>query len=175
MRRFVPWICLLLVFLPLTVTSTPPAKPPLNSYRLQGRLVTSLGMPVAGATVAFATHCQGDLLVLGATNGCTCSQAEEPGHPSDRTAPNGTFSLDLVSCELFDSLAVAIVEPDRVVTRDVYAVKDAQRADWNRPVPNEGTSYFFCATSTTGFSSVQVGSIYSFSEQTINMSSELGP
>lgn len=170
MRRFVPWICLLLVFLPLTVTSTPPAQPPLNSYRLDGRLVTSLGMPIAGATVAFATHCQGALLVLDEANGCLCGQGEEPGHPSDRTAPDGSFSLDLVSCELFDSLTLAVVEPTRVVTRDVYAVKDAHREDWNRPVPNEGTSYFFCATSSTGFSTVQVGAIYSFTETTVNMS-----
>lgn len=175
MRRFVPWICLLLVFLPLAVTSTPPAQPPLNSYRLNGKLLTQLGHPVAGATVAFATHCQGDLLVLDETNGCTCNQGEEPGHPSDRTAPNGTFSLDLVSCEVFDSLAVAVVEPTRVVTHDVYAVKDAHREDWNRPVPNEGTSYFFCATSSTGFSTVQVGAIYSFAEQTVKMPVGSGP
>ncbi len=174
MRRFVPWICLLLVFLPLTVTSTPPARPPLNSYRLSGRLVTSLGTPIAGAPVAFAAHCRGELVVLNAANVCACSQGNEPGHPSDRTAPDGTFSLDLVSCERFDSLAVAVVGPNPVVKSKAYAVQDARREDWNRPVPNEGTGYFFCATSTTGFSNVQVGSIYSFAEQTVTLSPSSG-
>ena len=169
MRRFVPWICLLLVFLPLTVTSTPPAKPPLNAYRLNGRLVTPLGMPIAGATVAFATECQGELLVLDERNGCARDQSEEPGQPTARTKPDGTFSLDLVSYDVFESLAVAVVEPNSVQTSDVYAVKDAHREDWNRPVPQEGTSYFFCATSSTGFSTIQVGAIYSFSEQTVTM------
>ncbi len=170
MRRFIPWICLLLVFLPLTVTSTPPAKPPLNSYRLNGRLVTPLGMPIAGATVAFATQCQGEVLVLDESNGCTCNQSEESGHPSDRTKPDGTFSLDLVSCDVFENLAVAVVEPNRVQTSDAYAVKDAHREDWNRPVPSEGTSYFFCATSSTGLSTIQIGAIYSFTETTVTMS-----
>lgn len=170
MRRFIPWICLFLVFLPLTVTSTPPAQPPLNSYRLSGRLLTRLGMPIAGAKVAFATHCEGELLVLDDINGCTCYQQSEPGHPSDRTAPDGSFSLDLVSCEVFDSLAVAVVEPDRVITKNVVAVKDAQQQDWNRPVPDQGTSYFFCATSTTGFSTIQIGAIYTFSDYTVTMS-----
>jgi len=174
MRRFSPWICLFLVFLPLTVTSTPPAKPPLNSYRLSGHLTTPLGMPVTGARVAFVTRCGGGLLVLDDLNGCTCNQGDEPGHPSDRTSIDGSFAIDLVSCELFDSLAVAVVEPDRVVTRDVYAVKDARQEDWNQQVPNQGTSYFFCATST-GFSTVRIGSVYSFSEGTITMSPESRP
>jgi hypothetical protein len=123
-------------------------------------------MPIAGARVAFATRCHGTTLVLDDVNGCTCHQGDEPGHPSDRTTPDGSFSLDLVSCELFDSLAVVIVEPDRVVTRDVYAVKDAQREDWNQQVPDQSTSYFFCATST-GFTTVRVGSAYSFSPVTL--------
>ncbi len=170
MRRFIPWICLLLVFAPLTVTSTPPTEPLLNSYRLDGRLLTPRGQPIAGATVAFATQCQGGTLVLDKINGCTCYQQREPGHPSDVTAADGTFTLDLVSCELFDSLAVAVVEPTGVTTRDRVAVKDAQREDWNQQVPNQNTSYFFCATSTTGFSTVQIGAIYSFSDYTMTMS-----
>ena len=170
MRRFIPWICLFLVFVPLTVTSSTPAPPPLNSYRLEGKMLTSHGFPIAGAKVAFVTRCQGATLVLDNVNGCTCTQSNQPGHPSDRTAPDGSFSLDLVSCELFDSLAVAVIEPERVVTNGVYAVKDAKREDWNQQVPDQSTAYFFCATSTTGFSTVRVGSIYSFSEQTVNSS-----
>jgi hypothetical protein len=168
MRRFIPWICLLLVFLPLTVTSTPPAQAPLNSYRLNGRLVTAHGHPIAGAKVAFATQCQSGLLVLDDINGCTCYQQREPGHPTDMTAPDGSFTLDLVSCELFDSLAVAVVQSDRVITKNVVAVKDAQQQDWHQQVPDQGTSYFFCAT-TTGYSTVRIGTVYSFNEYTMTM------
>ena len=149
MRRFSPWICLFLVFLPLTVTSTPPAKPPLNSYRLSGKLLTPHGQPVPGATVAFATRCQGSTLLLDDVNGCTCYQSDQPGHPSDRTGPDGSFSLDLVSCELFDSLAVAVVEADRVTMGSPYAVKDARQEDWNQRVSDPSTSYFFCASVRT--------------------------
>jgi hypothetical protein len=168
MRRFSPWICLFLVFLPLTVTSTPPAQAPLNSYRLDGRLLSPRGQPIAGATVTFATHCQGGYLFLDKINGCTCYQQREPGHPSDVTAADGSFTLDLVSCELFDSLAVAVVEPTRVVTRNVVAVQNAQQQDWNQQVPGQTTSYFFCATST-GFSTVRVGSVYTFSSNAVTM------
>ena len=126
-------------------------------------------MPIAGARVAFATRCQGSTLVLDDLNGCTCNQGEKPGHPTDRTAPDGSFSLDLVSCDLFDSLAIVTVYPDRVVTRDVYAVKDAQREDWNQQVPDQSTSYFFCATST-GFTTMRIGAVYSFSDKPVMMS-----
>jgi hypothetical protein len=129
---------------------------------------------MAGARVAFVTRCGGELLVLDDLNGCTCNQGDEPGHPSDRTKPDGSFSLDLVSCELFDSLTVAVVEPARVIMGSSYAVKDARQEDWNQQVPDPGTSYFFCATST-GFSTVRIGSVYSFSEETITMSPESGP
>jgi hypothetical protein len=111
----------------------------------------------------------GSTLVLDDRNGCTQSGRRAPGI-LDRTAPDGSFSLDLgrVSCSLPLRLWWS---SGRVVTRDVYAVKDASREDWNQQVPDQSTSYFFCATSTTGFSTVRVGAIYSFSEQTINMSS----
>lgn len=170
MRRFIPWICLIAIFLPLTVTSTPPSQAPLNSYRLSGRLLTPSGQPIAGATVAFATQCRGGTLILDPFNGCTCYQQREPGHPSDVTAADGSFTLDLVSCDLFDSLAVAMVEPTRVITRDVVAVRDAQHEDWNQQVPDQSTSYFFCATSTTGFSTVRIGAVYTFSDHAVTMS-----
>lgn len=173
MRRFVPWICLLLVLVPLAVTSSTPSPPPLNSFRLDGKLLTSHGFPIAGAKVAFATRCQGSMLVLDDLNGCTCNQGEKPGHPSDQTAPDGSFSLDLVSCEVFDSLAVVTVYPDHAVTRDVYAVKDAQRSDWNQQVPDQSTSYFFCATST-GFTTARIGTVYAFSNRTV-MTSDSSP
>jgi hypothetical protein len=174
MRRFIPWICLLLVFVPLTVTSSTPTQGPmtLRSYRLNGTLLDSQGKPLAGRTVAFATWCRNGYLVLDDVNGCLCSQGERVGTPTAVTSDDGSFSLDLISCELFASLAVATVEPTGpVITDQVVAVKDARAQDWTEQVPNQGTSYFFCATSATGFSTLQVGTIYSFAEKTINMSS----
>jgi hypothetical protein len=178
MRRFIPWICLLLVFVPLVVTSSTPRQGPLTlySYRLNGTLLDSHGNPMPGRTVAFAAWCQNGYLVLDRVNGCTCSQGDRPGTPTSATNSDGFFSLDLVSCELFPSLTVAVVEPTGpVMTRQTVAVKDAQQQDWNEQVPDQGTSYFFCVTSTNGFSTLHVGTIYSFSEQTINMSQESGP
>ena len=67
---------------------------------------------------------------------------------------------------LFDSLTVAVVAPTRAIIREAFAVKDAQQQDWNQQIPDQGTSYFYCATST-GYSTARIGMVYSFSERTV--------
>jgi hypothetical protein len=166
MRRFIPWICLLAVFAPLTVTSTPPTML-LSSYRISGTLLKPGGAPYAGARVALAARCTAGYVVFdGTDNGCTCYQAKRPGKPSAVTSKDGAFSLDLVSCETFDSLAVAVLSPDSLVTDHVVAVSNSHEEAWTEQVPSEDKSYFFCATST-GYTTVRIGVIYSFSSQTV--------
>jgi len=167
-RAFVRALCWLAILVPLTVTSTPPAPPPLRSYRVHGTLRDSGGQPVTGATVTLATRCDGPDYALLDPERAHCGCVQDQGTPSSRTDLNGAFSIDLVSCTPFDSLAFAVLQTDTVITDHVVATSDARKDAWNKDVPHENQSFFFCATSS-GFTTVQIGWTYSFPEETVTL------
>lgn len=167
-RAAVRALCWLAILVPLSVTSTPPAQPPLRSYRIHGQLLDSGGQPVSGAIVALAGRCDSPEYALLGSDHAHCGCVQKQGTPSSRTGSNGDFSINLVSCQSFDSLAFAVLQTDTVITDDVVASSDAEKEAWKEDVPSESQGYFFCATST-GFTTVQVGWIYSFPTETVTL------
>jgi len=167
-RAIVRALCWLAILVPLSVTSTPPAQPPLRSYRVQGQLLDSGGQPVSGATVTLAGRCHGTEYALLDPDLAQCGCVQKQGTPSSRTGANGDFSINLVSCQAFDSLAFAVIQTDTLITGDVVASSDAEKAVWKEDVPGESQGFFFCATST-GYTTVQVGWIYSFPSETVTL------
>jgi hypothetical protein len=170
MKKLLPLLCLLAILVPLTVTSTPPAEPPLNSYRISGTLLRPGGRPLTGATVAFAARCGESYVLLSEVNGCTCTQTGKTGSPSDQTAVDGGFTLDLISCELFDSLALAVVTPEGFQTVEQLARKNATKEQSTQNIPSESSSFFYCSVST-GVTTVQTNWVYSFPTETITLAS----
>jgi hypothetical protein len=167
-RAVVRALCWLAILVPLTVTSTPPAPPPLRSYRVHGQLLDSGGQPVSGATVTLAGRCYGTEYALLDPDLAHCGCIQKQGTPSSHTDANGDFSINLVSCQSFDSLAFAVLQTDTVITDDVVSSSDAEKEAWKEDVPSESQGFFFCATST-GFTTVQVGWIYSFPSETVTL------
>ncbi|HET6348262.1 MAG TPA: hypothetical protein VFH88_04185 [Candidatus Krumholzibacteria bacterium] len=165
-RLFIYSALWLLIFVPLTVTSTPPS-PWLRSYRVHGHVLDATRKPVAGMTVAFAVRCHPDsalVPVTGTDPHCGCPQSQ--GTPSARTDAAGAFSLNLVSCGEFDSLALAVLPPGGIVTQTPRALSIAKKSAWTQDVPQKNQTYFFCASST-GYTSITVGSIYNFPADTV--------
>ena len=128
--------------------------------------------PVAGMTVAFAVRCHPDSALRAAAEQlsqktdphCGCPQSQ--GTPSARTDAAGAFSLNLVSCGEFDSLALAVLPPGGIVTQTPRALSIAKKSAWTQDVPQKNQTYFFCASST-GYTSITVGSIYNFPADTV--------
>ena len=167
-RTLVRGACGLVLLVPLLVTSTPPSRPPVTSYRIRGQILDSGRNPLENAPVTLAARCGIDGFVLLRAGRTDCGYVlDDQGIPAALTDVDGAFYLDVVSSSgWFDSLAVAVVYPDTFLMGQPFSIHSATNAfPLTESVPhvNDGS---FC-TSSIEYTDQTTGYVYSFSPDTL--------
>lgn len=156
------------ILLPLAVTSTPPEPPPVNVYRTGGILVRLSGGQVENIPMALAANCGFDgawHLLRPGRNECGCVYPNK-GSPVALTHPTGEFYVEVVSCDLLESLAVAVVLPDTFFTGRSFARTSAYSVEPNEQEYWEEDEGYLCSDEVN-LRMVQVGLRYSFDLDTL--------
>jgi hypothetical protein len=114
MRTSIRILVLIVMLMPLAVTSTTPARQRWYQFYLSGILKSVSDASVANYTVAAMEKIDGSWRMV---HSCQVGIAEGYGGTNDLflTTHNGRFSLSVWSCAPIETIAAAIVLPDTIV------------------------------------------------------------
>lgn len=122
-RWLVRIACASIALVPMVVASTPPQAPPINGFIFEGVVVrASAGSRANYSVIPLAWHegrrvniCYGleDILI---------------NRPFTLTSDEGKFYIDFCTCEEPDTLTVAVVSPDTLITGTIIPMESLRGA-----------------------------------------------
>ncbi len=148
MKTSIRILAIIMLLMPLAVTSTPPAQPPWHHFDLSGFLKSDSDGSVSNYTVGAMEHIRGSWRLV---HSCRVAVADDYGGTNDvfLTGNFGRYYLSIWCCSPPESIAAAIVLPDTILMGKAIARASILYPQEHTGTYEEGGGGFFCEQSDT--------------------------